>query len=61
MVYYSCNREGPEIEPLEVETMFREYMIKFIRNHQYYADGALETLDEDELRDIYERLIDWIG
>ena len=41
--------------------MFRDYMIQTIRSHQYYEDGKLESMSDEELRDIYECLINWIG
>ena len=41
--------------------MYRLYLIDFIREHQYYRDGALEQMSENELKEIYENLIDWIG
>lgn len=37
-----------------------EYMIGFIRRYWFYEDGNLENMTEDEVREIYERLIDWI-
>ena len=39
----------------------KQLMIDVIRSHQYYEAGLLESLTEDEVRNIYESLIDWIG
>ena len=39
----------------------KQIMIEVIRQHQYYKAGALEAMSEDEIRDIYEGLLDWIG
>lgn len=39
----------------------KQLMIDVIRAHQYYEAGLLEGLSEDEVRNIYESLIDWIG
>ena len=38
-----------------------KYMIQLIKQHWYYEDGVLESMSEDEIRDIYERLIDWLS
>ena len=37
-----------------------EYMIKIIKEHWYYEEEALENMTEDEVRDIFEALLDWI-
>ena len=39
----------------------REYMIGIIKQHWYYREGELEAMTEQQVREIYERLIDWIG
>ena len=39
----------------------KEYMIRIIRQYWYYEDGKLEAMTEEEVREIYENLIDWIG
>ena len=39
----------------------KESMITIIRQHQYYEDGSLEGMTEEEVRDIFETLLDWIG
>ena len=36
-------------------------MIRLIRAYWWYEEGHLEAMTEDEVRDIYNRLIDWIG
>ena len=38
----------------------KEYMIGIIRNHWWYEDGKLESMNINEVRDIFERLLDWI-
>ena len=38
----------------------KEYMIGIIRQHQFYNEGVLEAMSEEEVRDIYESLLDWI-
>lgn len=38
----------------------KKYMIETIRNHWFYEAGSLEAMSEDEVREIYERLIDWL-
>lgn len=38
----------------------KEYMIGIIRQHQFYKEGVLEAMSEEEVRDIYESLLDWI-
>lgn len=38
----------------------REIMIDVIRAYQYYEDGVLESLTDEELKDAYESLMDWI-
>lgn len=37
-----------------------EYMIKIIRQHWFFEEGCLEKMNEDEVRSIFERLLDWI-
>lgn len=39
---------------------YKAYMIKTIREHWFYIDGELEAKSESEVKEIYERLIDWI-
>lgn len=38
----------------------KEYMIGIIRQHQWYEAGTLEQMAEEEVRDIYEMVVDWI-
>lgn len=38
-----------------------EYMVKIIREYQYYEVGVLESMSEEELREVFERLLDWLG
>ena len=40
---------------------YKEIMIETLRDHQYYKENELEAMTEDEVNDIYERLIDWLG
>lgn len=40
--------------------MWKQIMIELIRKHQYYADGALESMTEDAVKEIYEKVIDWL-
>lgn len=42
-------------------TIFKEFMIDFIRHYQYYADGVLENMTEQQVKEIYDSIIDWIG
>lgn len=37
-----------------------DYMIGIIRQHQYYGAGALERMTEEQVRGIYEAILDWI-
>ena len=37
----------------------KEYMIEVIRRYWFFEDGTLEGLPAEEVREIYERLIDW--
>lgn len=39
----------------------KQYMISIIRAHQYYAEGVLESMSEEQVREIYENLIDWLS
>lgn len=39
----------------------KEYMITVIQGHWYYAPGVLEGMSEAEVKEIYERLIDWLA
>lgn len=39
----------------------KEFMIYFIRQYQYYADGVLENMTEQQVKEIYDIIIDWIG
>ena len=43
------------------ENTMKEMMINLIRQHWYYEAGTLESMTEEEVREIYESLIDWIG
>lgn len=38
----------------------KEYMIGVIKQHWFYDEGHLESLTEEDVREIYEYLIDWI-
>lgn len=38
-----------------------EYMIWIIKQHQYYGDEELENMTEEQVREIYEMIIDWIA
>lgn len=38
-----------------------EYMIGIIKQHQYYGDEELENMTEEQVREIYEMIIDWIA
>lgn len=40
---------------------YKDYMIQIIRNYQYYETGILEAMTEEEVSEIYENLLDWIG
>lgn len=37
-----------------------KFMIHLIRAYWWYEDGRLEAMSEDEVRVIYNGLIDWI-
>ena len=39
----------------------KEIMIAIIKRHWHYEDGELESMTESEIKEIYERLIDWVG
>lgn len=39
----------------------KEYMIEVIRQHQYYTDGILEAMTEEQVREIFEALLDWMA
>ena len=45
--------------PTKEERM--DYMIGIIRQHQYYGAGVLEDMTEEQVRGIYEAILDWIG
>lgn len=38
----------------------KEYMIGTIKEYQYYKDGELESMSEQEIREIYEAVLDWM-
>lgn len=38
----------------------KEYMISIIRQHQYYEAGTLEKMTEQQVREIFECILDWI-
>lgn len=38
----------------------RAWMIEVIRTVQFYVDGALERLSDEDLRETFERLLDWL-
>lgn len=38
----------------------KQYMVNVIRAHQYYEDGALEAMSTEQVREIYETIIDWL-
>lgn len=40
--------------------MFKGFMIEIIKRHQFYDAGKLEKMTEGEVREIFERLLDWI-
>ena len=40
--------------------MTRQWMIRTIRAVQFYEDGALEKMNDEDLRETFERLLDWI-
>jgi hypothetical protein len=44
-----------------IMTVYMEFMIDFIKNYQYYADGVLENMTEQQVKEIYDSIIDWIG
>lgn len=35
-------------------------MIQTIREHWFYKEGQLEEMTEEAVREIYERLLDWL-
>ena len=41
--------------------MIKQMMIDLIRQHLYYEKNVLEDMTEEEVREIYESLIDFIG
>jgi len=38
----------------------RELKIQIIRQWQYYKPGRLESMPDEEIDEIYERLLDWM-
>lgn len=40
--------------------MIKQYMIDIIRMHLYYEEGKLESMTEEEVREIYNDVIDWL-
>lgn len=38
----------------------KDYMISIIKVHQYYEEGTLEAMTEEEVREIYNDVIDWL-
>lgn len=40
--------------------MSKGFMIAIIRRHWYYEKGSLESMGEPEVREVFERLLDWI-
>lgn len=38
----------------------KEYMIEIIRSNWYYKEGSLESKTEEEIKEIFESLLDWI-
>lgn len=38
----------------------KQYMIDKIRSYWFYAENVLEEMTEEEVKEIYERLIDWL-
>lgn len=38
----------------------REQKIQIIRQWQYYKQGRLESMSDEEIDEIYERLLDWM-
>lgn len=38
-----------------------DYMIGMIRKYQGYEDGVLENMDGTQVKEIFERLVDWLG
>lgn len=41
-------------------TIYMEFMIDFIRRYQYYDAGVLENMTEEQVKEIYHRITDWI-
>ena len=39
----------------------KQYMIELIRKYQYFEEGALEALDDKELKELYEAVVDWLN
>lgn len=39
---------------------YKNYMISIIRKHQHYPQGQLENMPFNKIKEIYEKLIDWI-
>lgn len=38
----------------------KEYMIGIVRQYQHYEAGTLEAMSEEEVREIYDMVIDWL-
>lgn len=60
VLYNHRNKPKPSRKAERQEAM-RQYMIELIRKYQYFAEGALEALDDKELKNLYDAVIDWLG
>lgn len=39
----------------------KKIMINLIRQYQYYEAGALENMTEEQVKEIYDIIIEWLG
>ena len=53
-------KKNDEAKDRRRNEIWRNIMIGFIRSHQWYEAGTLEAMPEEQLREIYERVLDWI-
>lgn len=38
----------------------KEYMVSVIRRYWYYDEGSLEAMSDEDVKEIFDYLIDWL-
>lgn len=38
----------------------RDYMISIIKKYQHYGENVLETMDDKQLREVFENILEWL-